>query len=434
MQFFHNPKNEGLILNAFSVLFIVIAALYFTVKWWLSSRQMRHIVAHQDAVPSPFAAQISLSEHQNAAKYALERHRLGRSGLMISMIMLWVWTFGGGLGLLAKVTLSMTEHPLYFGIVLMVLFSLINGAIDLPLAYVSQFKVEAEFGFNRMTIKLWLTDMLKGAALSMLIGVPLLYAIGAFVVALPDTWWLWAWALFVGFNLLLMWLYPTFIAPLFNQFKPLDSGDLKLRLDALLTRCGFTSNGMFVMDGSRRSAHGNAYFTGFGRNKRIVFFDTLLKQLTEPQIEAVLAHELGHFHHKHIIKRMLIIFPLSLAAFALLGFLAQQEWFYSGLGMSFALQPAYLTAVGVILFSLILPIFTFIFTPLASRGSRRDEFQADAFAVANSNGQDLIDALVNMYQENASFVETDALYSRFYDSHPPALIRIAQIKTLMAAA
>lgn len=393
---------------------------------------MRHIVAHQDVVPSPFAAQISLSEHQNAAKYALGRHRLGRVGLLISMLVLLAWTFGGGLGALARVSLSLTEHPLYFGIVLMVLFSLINGVLDLPLAYITQFKLEARFGFNRMTIKLWLTDMLKGAALSMLIGVPLLYAILAFVVALPNTWWLWAWALFVGFNLLLMWLYPTFIAPLFNQFKPLDSGDLKLRLDALLTRCGFTSNGMFVMDGSRRSAHGNAYFTGFGRNKRIVFFDTLLKQLTEPQIEAVLAHELGHFHHKHIIKRMLIIFPLSLAAFALLGFLARQDWFYSGLGMNFALQSAHLTAVGLILFSLILPIFTFIFTPLASRGSRRDEFQADAFAVTHSNGQDLIDALVNMYQENASFVETDALYSRFYDSHPPALIRIAQIKTLMA--
>ena len=425
-------------LNAFSLLVILAIAAYFTVKWWLSSRQMRHIANHRSAVPAPFDSQISLSEHQTAADYALERHRLGRSGLLVSLIMLWAWTFGGGLALLSNAALSITTHPLHFGVVLMVLFSIINGLVDLPLAYISQFKVEQQFGFNRMTLGLWLSDLLKGALLSAIIGIPLLYAVLAFIVWLPNTWWLWAWALFVTFNLLMMWLFPTFIAPLFNKFKPLEASELKIRLDALLARCGFKSNGMFVMDGSRRSAHGNAYFTGFGRNKRIVFFDTLLKQLTEPQIEAVLAHELGHFHHKHIIKRMLVIFPLSLAAFALLGYLSQQLWFYEGLGVydsvsllkTLSTQPSHLIAVGLILFTLVLPIFTFILTPIMSRGSRRDEFQADAFAVANSNGQDLIDALVNMYQENSNFVETDPLYSQFYDSHPPALIRIAQIKKL----
>ena len=425
-------------LNAFSLLVILAIAAYFTVKWWLSSRQMRHITKHRSAVPTPFDSQISLSEHQTAADYALERHRLGRSGLLVSLIMLWAWTFGGGLALLSNAALSITTHPLHFGVVLMVLFSIINGLVDLPLAYISQFKVEQQFGFNRMTLGLWLSDLLKGTLLSAIIGIPLLYAVLAFIVWLPNTWWLWAWALFVTFNLLMMWLFPTFIAPLFNKFKPLEASELKIRLDALLARCGFKSNGMFVMDGSRRSAHGNAYFTGFGRNKRIVFFDTLLKQLTEPQIEAVLAHELGHFHHKHIIKRMLVIFPLSLAAFALLGYVSQQLWFYEGLGVydsinllkTLSIQPSHLIAVGLILFTLILPIFAFILTPIMSRGSRRDEFQADAFAVANSNGQDLIDALVNMYQENSSFVETDPLYSRFYDSHPPALIRIAQIKKL----
>lgn len=425
-------------LNAFSLLVILAIAAYFTVKWWLSSRQIRHIADHRSAVPAPFDSQISLSEHQTAADYALERHRLGRSGLLVSLIMLWAWTFGGGLALLSNAALSITTHPLHFGVVLMVLFSIINGLVDLPLAYISQFKIEQQFGFNRMTLGLWLSDLLKGALLSAIIGTPLLYAVLAFIVWLPSTWWLWAWALFVTFNLLMMWLFPTFIAPLFNKFKPLEASELKIRLDALLARCGFKSNGMFVMDGSRRSAHGNAYFTGFGRNKRIVFFDTLLKQLTEPQIEAVLAHELGHFHHKHIIKRMLVIFPLSLAAFALLGYVSQQLWFYEGLGVydsinllkTLSIQPSHLIAVGLILFTLILPIFAFILTPIMSRGSRRDEFQADAFAVANSNGQDLIDALVNMYQENSSFVETDTLYSRFYDSHPPALIRIAQIKKL----
>ena len=425
-------------LNAFSLFVILAIAAYFTVKWWLSSRQMRHITKHRSAVPTPFDSQISLSEHQTAADYALERHRLGRSGLLVSLIMLWAWTFGGGLALLSNAALSITTHPLHFGVVLMVLFSIINGLVDLPLAYISQFKVEQQFGFNRMTLGLWLSDLLKGALLSAIISIPLLYAVLAFIVWLPNTWWLWAWALFVTFNLLMMWLFPTFIAPLFNKFKPLEASELKIRLDALLARCGFKSNGMFVMDGSRRSAHGNAYFTGFGRNKRIVFFDTLLKQLTEPQIEAVLAHELGHFHHKHIIKRMLVIFPLSLAAFALLGYVSQQLWFYEGLGVydsinllkTLSIHPSHLIAVGLILFTLILPIFAFILTPIMSRGSRRDEFQADAFAVANSNGQDLIDALVNMYQENSSFVETDPLYSRFYDSHPPALIRIAQIKKL----
>ncbi|MGL4766581.1 MAG: M48 family metallopeptidase [Formosimonas sp.] len=421
-------------MNAFSALFIGVAALYFTVKWYLSHRQMQHIVAHQNAVPSPFAGQIDLAAHQKAAAYALERHRLGRSGLLVSMIMLWVWTLGGGLGFLAQAAQSVSAHPLHFGVILMVAFSIINALVDLPLSYVAQFKVEQQFGFNRMTLRLWLSDLLKGTAVSMAIGVPLLYAVLALVTHAPDTWWLWAWALFVVVNLLLMWLYPTFIAPLFNKFKPLEATDLKTRLDALLTRCGFTSNGMFVMDGSKRSGHGNAYFTGFGRNKRIVFFDTLLAQLSEAQIEAVLAHELGHFHHKHIIKRMAVVFPLSLAAFALLGYVAQQAWFYSGLGMTTALPAAHLTAVALILFSLVLPLFTFVLTPILSHGSRRDEFEADAFAVAHSNGQDLIDALVNMYQENASFVETDPLYSRFYDSHPPALIRMAHIQQLMDAA
>jgi STE24 endopeptidase len=284
-------------------------------------------------------------------------------------------------------------------------------------------------------------DMIKGTLLSAMIGIPLLYGVLWFIQTSPSTWWLWAWTLFVGLNLLMLWLYPTVIAPMFNKFNALEDGDLKTRLNALLTRCGFSSNGMFVMDGSRRSAHGNAYFTGFGRNKRIVFFDTLLNQLSPPQIEAVLAHELGHFHHKHILKRLAWMLPMGLAIFALLGFLSQQLWFYSGLGVvdsvsllkQLSMQLTHLMAVGLVLFMLVLPVFTFIFAPLASRGSRRDEFQADAFAVKNSNGQDLIDALVCMYQENASFVGTDPLYSTFYDSHPPAMLRVQRLEQLTAS-
>lgn len=429
----------SLLQNPISVLFLFFIIGHFTVKYWLSNRQINHIHKHQDKVPPVFVNKITLEQHQNAAKYALARHKLGRINLILSTLFLMVWAFGGALSNLSALTLNITNHPLHYGVLLLVMFSIINSLLDLPLSYYSQFNIEKKFGFNRMSLSLWLLDLLKSTLISCLIGIPLLYAIFGFIIWQPDSWWLWSWVLFVSFNLLAIWLYPTFIAPLFNKFKPLETGSLKNRLDSLLTRCGFKSNGMFVMDGSRRSAHGNAYFTGFGKNKRIVFFDTLLKQLTESQIEAVLAHELGHFHHKHLIKRLVIVFPMSLIVFALLGYLSQQLWFYNSLGIhnstgllkTLSQTNSHLFAIGLILFTLILPIFTFFLTPLVSRGSRRDEFQADAFAVENTHGQDLIEALVNMYQENASFVETDALYSKFYDSHPPALIRMAHIKKLI---
>ena len=417
--------------------FVAALVLYFTLKLWLNMRQIRFIMAHQHQVPPPFDRRIDLEAHQKSARYAFVKLRLARLGLFISTSVLLIWTLGGGIASLSAVVQHLTSHPLHFGVVLLVLFSLIGSLFELPLAYVDQFYVEQSFGFNRMTRGMWWMDLLKNTVLSAVLGIPLLYAVLAFMRLFPDTWWFWAWALFLGFNVLMLWLYPTLIAPLFNQFTPLPDGELKTRLEALLQRCGFSSNGMFVMDGSRRSGHGNAYFTGFGRNKRIVFFDTLLAQLTEPQIEAVLAHELGHFHHKHILKRMAWMLPLSLGGFALLGFLVNKMWFYAGLGVSddFALldslaqQPTHLFAVGLLLFSLVLPVFLFIFTPIFSLQSRKDEFEADAFAVKNSNGQDLIDALVAMYHDNASFVGTDPWYSRFYDSHPPAVIRVAHLQS-----
>ena len=416
--------------------FVAALAVYFTLKLWLNMRQIQYIMAHQHEIPAPFDRRIDLEAHQKSARYAFVKLRLARLGLFISTSVLLIWTLGGGIASLSAVVQHLSVHPLHFGVILLLLFSLINSLFDLPLAYVHQFHVEEAFGFNRMTRGMWLMDLFKNTLLSLVLGVPLLYGILSFMRLFPNTWWFWAWALFLGFNVLMLWLYPTLIAPLFNKFTPLPDGELKTRLEALLARCGFSSKGMFVMDGSRRSGHGNAYFTGFGRNKRIVFFDTLLAQLTEPQIEAVLAHELGHFHHKHILKRMAWMLPLSLASFALLGWLVKKMWFYAGLGVSdeFALldslaqQSTHLFAVGLLLFSLVLPIFLFIFTPIFSLQSRKDEFEADAFAVKHSSGQDLIDALVAMYHDNASFVGTDPWYSRFYDSHPPAVVRVAHLQ------
>ena len=423
-----------------TLAFVLALGVYFTLKLWLNMRQIDFIMAHQTVVPAPFDTRIDLEAHQKSARYAFVKLRMGRLALYISTAILLIWTLGGGIAGLAQLVQHGFSHPLHFGVGLLVIFSLLNSLFDLPMAFVDQFYVEQAFGFNRMTIKAWLVDLFKSTLLSLIIGVPLLYAVLAFIQAFPQTWWFWAWALFLGFNVLMMWLYPTLIAPLFNKFTPLPDGELKTRLETLLARCGFTSNGMFVMDGSRRSGHGNAYFTGFGRNKRIVFFDTLIEQLTPAQIEAVLAHELGHFHHKHILKRMAWMLPLSLAGFALLGFLVQKTWFYAGLGVTgengilerLTAQPEHLYAVGLLLFSLVLPVFLFILTPIFSLQSRKDEFQADAFAVKNANGQDLIDALVAMYRDNASFVGTDVWYSRFYDSHPPATIRVAQLQAEMA--
>ncbi len=419
--------------------FIIALGVYFTLKLVLNMRQIKYIDSHQNAVPAPFDRRIDLTAHQKSARYAFVKLRLNRLQLFIAVSILLIWTLGSGIASLAGLVQLGFPHPLHFGVALLVIFSLISSLFELPLAFVDQFYVEQAFGFNRMTVKMWLVDLLKSTVLSALIGIPLLYAVLWFIQVFPDTWWFWAWALFISFNVLMMWLYPTLIAPLFNKFKPLEDGSLKTRLEALLARCGFASNGMYVMDGSRRSAHGNAYFTGFGRSKRIVFYDTLLTQLTEAQIEAVLAHELGHFHHKHILKRMLWVLPMSLAGFALLGYLVHQAWFYAGLGVgndhgllsSLTQQPAQLYAVGLLLFSLVLPVFTFILSPLFSMSSRRDEFQADAFAVRHANGQDLIDALAAMYHDNANFVGTDVWYSRFYDSHPPATIRVAQLQAEM---
>ena len=413
--------------------FAVALALQLLLKLWLSSRQVRHVAHHRSAVPAPFAARISLAAHQKAADYTLAKARVGLIDLALSTAMLLVWTLLGGLDALHQLLLNWMGPGMAQQLALLASFSLIAGLVELPLSYYQTFVVEQRFGFNQMTPRLWLADLLKSTLVGALIGLPLAAAVLWLMQATGSLWWLWAWALWTGFNLLLMWIFPSFIAPLFNRFEPLQDEALKSRVTALMQRCGFAAKGLFVMDGSRRSAHANAYFTGFGSSKRVVFYDTLLKQLNADEVEAVLAHELGHFKHKHITKRMVLMFGMSLLGFALLGWLSQQSWFYAGLGV----QPSVDVAMGVpqgednavalLLFALALPVLSFFVSPLMAQGSRRDEFQADAYAMQQADGSALASALLKLYQDNASTLTPDPVFAKFYYSHPPALERLARM-------
>ncbi len=346
-----------------------------------------------------------------------------------SLILLLCWTLGGGLSLLDEMSLATGWPDIPVGVFFLIGFFLIGHVLDLPLDIYATFAIEARFGFNKMTAILYVSDMIKQLGLMLVIGAPLAWTILALMHGAGELWWLFGWGVWTAFSLLMIWAYPTFIAPLFNKFEPLPEGEMKRRIEDLLRRCNFESNGLFVMDGSRRSSHGNAYFTGLGKAKRIVFFDTLVKQLEPLEIEAVLAHELGHFHHGHVKKRLLSMIFLSLLGFAALGWLADQTWFYAGLGVSHVSNHAALA-----LFMLVLPVFTFGLTPLMSYFSRRHEFQADAYAVANSSGEALSAALVKMYEDNASTLTPDPIYSAWHDSHPPAPVRIDHIDKLVEKA
>jgi STE24 endopeptidase len=336
------------------------------------------------------------------------------------------WTLMGGLDLLNQGLRAWLGHGMWQQLALLAAFSLIGGLLELPFSLWQTFKLEAKFGFNNMTLRLWVIDGLKGIALGAAIGLPLAALILWLMEVAGPMWWLWAWAVWMGFNLLLMLIYPTFIAPLFNKFKPLDDADLKARVTALMDRCGFAAKGLFVMDGSRRSAHANAYFTGFGASKRVVFYDTLLRQLNPGEVEAVLAHELGHFKHRHVVKRMLTMFALSLAGFALLGWLATRPWFFTGLGVQPNLDSAN-NALALLLFLMVVPVFGVFVSPLAAMLSRRHEFEADAYAVAQTSGSDLSAALIKLYQDNASTLTPDPVFVKFYYSHPPASERLARM-------
>ena len=414
----------------FTALFLTAVFVTVALRYWLSFRQTRCVATHRDAVPLAFAEKITLDAHQKAADYTIAKHKLGRIEFLVDMVILLLWTIGGGLALMMRATSSLP--PLWQDVALLVLVSLVGALLTLPLSYAATFGVETRFGFNRMTRRLWVLDLLKGALVGLLIGVPLLVLVLWLMRTAGAYWWVWAWLVWMVFQLTMLLVYPTVIAPLFNKFKPLPEGETRQRIESLLQRCGFTSSGLFIMDGSRRSGHGNAYFTGLGRSKRVVFLDTLLDRLKDDEIEAVLAHELGHFKRHHIKKRIVFSALLSLGVLALLAWLMQQPWFFSGLGIPASQVSDALARPGVALslFLLVLPVFTFLLTPLGAAYSRRHEFEADAFAAAQTPAASLISALVRLYEDNASTLTPNPLYSSFYDSHPPAAIRIEHLQRL----
>ena len=409
-------------MHSFTILFLAMLALSLLIRLWLSQRQISHIRAHRASVPDAFAGKISLDEHQKAADYTIAKTRFGRLPMFYDALLLLLWTLAGGLEWLNQTVLAYELSPIMTGIAVMLAFMLISSLLELPFSIYSTFVIEERFGFNRTTIRTFIIDIIKGGAVVLILGVPLLWTILWLMEKAGDPWWIYAWIVWTSFSLFIMWVYPTLIAPIFNKFEPLEEGDTLDRIKQLLHRCGFSSNGIFVIDGSRRSSHGNAYFSGFGRNKRIVFFDTLLKMLNDDQLEAVLAHELGHFKKKHIVKGMLISIATSFVALAVLAWIMQEDWFYTALGIS---TPS--TYMALLLFVLVLPVFTFILHPLMSLFSRKNEFEADAFAAQQTRAEHLIHALVGLYKENASTLTPDPLYSAFYDSHPPAPVRIAHL-------
>lgn len=411
-------------MHTFTQLFLLMFVLSIGLRLWLSSRQIRHIHQHRGAVPDSFADKITLEEHQKAADYTTTKTRFGRLPLFYDATLLLIWTLGGGLEWLDQSIIAMQFSPIMTGITVMLSFMLISSALDLPFSIYTTFVIEEKFGFNKTTVKTFIIDIFKGSALGLTIGVPLLFAILWLMEQMGDLWWVYTWLLLSGFSILMMWIYPTWIAPIFNKFEPLEEGDTLNRIKGLLERCGFNSDGVFVIDGSKRSSHGNAYFSGFGRNKRIVFYDTLLKMLSDDELEAVLAHELGHFKKKHIVKSILISFATTLAGLAILAWLMKNQWFYNGLGLS--TQSTYMA---LLLFTMVSPVFTFALSPIMSLFSRKNEFEADAFAAEQTDAQHLIKALVGLYRENASTLTPDPLYSAFYDSHPPAPVRIAHLNS-----
>ncbi len=412
----------------FTTAFVVALLAGLLLKSWLATRQIRHVVRHRGEVPPRFAEKVSLQAHQKAADYTVTKTRFGLIELALGSVVLLGWTLLGGLDMLNKFLLESIGPGMTQQLALLASFALIGGLIELPLTLYQTFGIEARFGFNKMTPRLWLADLVKSVLVGSVIGLPIAALILWLMGAAGSFWWLWAWAVWMGFNLLLLMVYPTFIAPLFNKFKPLDDESLKARVTRLMHKCGFAAKGLFVMDGSKRSAHANAYFTGFGAAKRVVFYDTLLSKLSPEEVDAVLAHELGHFKHRHIIKRIVSLFALSLVGFALLGYLSSQVWFYTALGVRPNMAAgAPNDALALLLFMLAVPIFTQFVSPIFTQVSRKHEFEADAFAVAQTSSADLSTALLKLYEDNASTLTPDPVYVKFYYSHPPAIERLARM-------
>jgi STE24 endopeptidase len=426
---FHQPKLRPMQASSVAVVFALAVLLWLALRLGLAVRQIRHVARHRAQVPAAFAAAVTLAAHQRAADYTLAKTRLGMLGAAFGTAVLVGWTLLGGLDLL-NTTLREALPPRLGGmgyqLALLTAFTLVSALLELPLELYATFVLEQRFGFNRVTPKLFVADLLRSTLLAAAIGLPLAALVLWIMAAAGATWWIWAWLAWVGFNLVLLVVYPTLIAPLFNRFEPLRDEALAARVSALMQRCGFAARGLFVMDGSRRSAHGNAYFTGLGAAKRVVFYDTLLVRLAPAEVEAVLAHELGHFKHRHVLVRMVAIFAFSLVALAVLGWLAGQSGFYAGLGVAPNLA-APNDALALLLFGLALPPFGFLLAPLGALLSRRHEFEADAYACAQADGRALAGALLKLHEDNASTLTPDPLYVRFYYSHPPALERLAAL-------
>jgi STE24 endopeptidase len=410
--------------SLFASIFIVTLALTTFAKFWLARRHLAHIAAHRNQVPDAFREQIPLASHQKAADYTSAKTRFSMLGMLFDAALLLLFTVAGGIQLIANLSQGWFSQPLMQGMSTIVMVLILSSLLEAPFNLYRTFAIEARFGFNNMTFKLYLADALKGLLVGAVLGLPLLAGVLWLMGRMGEYWWLYVWGVWIVFNLLILFIYPTFIAPLFNKFNPLKDEAMKARIEALLTRCGFTTSGLFVMDGSKRSAHGNAYFTGFGKTRRIVFFDTLLARLNISEVEAVLAHELGHFKHRHVMKRIASIFAMSLGFLWLLAILMKTSWFYQGLGVS---TPS--TALALLLFFMVMPVLGFLLGPIMSAYSRKHEFEADAYAVKQTSAGDLVNALVKLYQDNAATLTPDPLYSKFYDSHPPAAVRIANLQS-----
>jgi len=416
--------------TGFTALFAVAFALMVATRLWLARRQIAHVADHRDSVPPAFADRVGLAAHRKAADYTRAKQTLLCVETIVDALVLIALTFGGGLAALVAWTAGLPLGVLWKDAILIGAVVAAGAIASLPFSWYSTFVIEERFGFNRMTLALWLADLAKGIALGIAFGLPLLLLVLWLMREAGDGWWWMAWGVWMAFQLLALVLYPTLIAPMFNRFEPLPAGEARERIEALLARCGFASSGLYVMDGSKRSGHGNAYFTGFGRAKRVVFFDTLLARLSGDELEAVLAHELGHFKLKHVMKRVALSAALSLAFLAALAWLMKEPWFYTGLGIPESLVADALARPGVALslFLLVFPVFTFALSPLAAVYSRRHEFEADAFAARTASGTALVQALVKLYEDNASTLTPDPVHSAFYDSHPPAAIRVARLQ------
>jgi STE24 endopeptidase len=412
-------------MTAFTTLFLSLLVLTTLIRFWLGRRHIAYIQSHRNTVPPAFANNISLEAHQKAADYSSAKTRLVITESLVQAALLFALTLGGGLQWIDEAWRGiLPDAEIIRGALVILSAFVISSLIEIPLDYYKAFVVDERFGFNKMTRGMFFTDMIKHAIVGLALGAPLLFAALWLMQGAGNWWWLYLWVLWSGFNLLMLAVYPTVIAPLFNKFSPLTDEALKTRIETLLARCGFKSQGLYVMDGSRRSSHGNAYFTGFGAAKRVVFFDTLLDRLDADEIEAVLAHELGHFKHKHVIKRIALMFVVSFFGLALLGWLVNQPWFYADLGIA---NPS--NYMALLLFILVSPVFTFLFRPLLAGYSRKNEFEADEYAATHSNAKHLVEALVKLYRDNASTLTPDPLHSAFYDSHPPASIRIAKLES-----